>query len=152
MGSPTSHIAPLCSSLPLQHPANSPPHRVPITAATLDDCPNLKLVAAMAIGTDMIDLEACHERKILVCNVPAASNESVAEHAIALFFALRRNIVNMHEVTVEGTQWIKHGSLAPAWGGMPVTCKEEVMGIIGGGELGAYRIHSLSLCVVFPFS
>ena len=67
--------------------------RVPITADTLSKCPRLKLIAVLAIGTDMIDLAACKEHGVQVCNVPAASNEAVAEHAIALFFALRRNII-----------------------------------------------------------
>lgn len=85
----------------------------------------------------MVDLAACKERNILVCNVPGASNESVAEHAIALFFSVRRNVVLMHEMTVQGEEWPKKGALASYWGGMPGTCREEVMGILGGGELGA---------------
>ena len=84
---------------------------MPITASTLDQCPKLKLVAVLAIGTDMVDLEACRQRKVQVCNVPAASNESVAEHAIALFFALRRNVVQMHNMTVQGDEWPAKGAL-----------------------------------------
>ena len=38
----------------------------------------------------MISLPSCAARNILVTNVPAASVESVSEHALALFFALRR--------------------------------------------------------------
>ena len=94
----------------------------------------------MAIGTDVVDLDACRERKIPVCNVPAASNESVAEHAIALFFALRRNVIQMHEMTVQGILWPQKGALVSYWGGMPGTCKEEVMGILGGGELGTHLV------------
>lgn len=84
----------------------------------------------------MLDLAACKERNITVSNVPAASNESVAEHAIALFFAVRRNIVEMHEMTAQGEEWPKQGTLKSYWGGVPRTCREEVMGILGGGELG----------------
>lgn len=67
--------------------------RIPITAETLAKCPKLKLIAVFAIGTDMIDLAACKKHGVQVCNVPAASNEAVAEHAIALYFALRRCVV-----------------------------------------------------------
>ena len=49
--------------------------RVDISASTLDACPNLKFVAVMAIGFDMVDLEACKERGVKVANVPAASSE-----------------------------------------------------------------------------
>jgi hypothetical protein len=49
--------------------------RVPISAKTLAQCPKLKIVAVLAIGTDMIDLAACKEKGVLVSNVPAASKE-----------------------------------------------------------------------------
>ncbi|TVY12482.1 Glycerate dehydrogenase, partial [Lachnellula arida] len=109
--------------------------RVPISAATLAHCPRLRLIAVFAIGTDMVDLAACRERGVQVCNVPAASNEAVAEHAIALFFALRRNIVGAHNTLVNTEDWVKTGNLTPTFGGLPGTCREEVMGIIGAGEL-----------------
>ncbi|TVY32111.1 putative 2-hydroxyacid dehydrogenase [Lachnellula subtilissima] len=76
--------------------------RVPITTATLSQCPRLKLIAVFAIGIDMIDLAACKEHGVQVCNVPAASNEAVAEHAIALFFALRRNVCLIRSVYTNG--------------------------------------------------
>jgi lactate dehydrogenase-like 2-hydroxyacid dehydrogenase len=49
--------------------------RVPITAATLDACPNLKFVAVLAIGFDMVDVPACKARGVKVANVPGASSE-----------------------------------------------------------------------------
>ena len=86
--------------------------RVPITASTLDACPNLKLVAVLAIGYDMVDLAACRERGVKIANVPAASNEAVAEHAIAFYFALRRNLVGMYKKMVDGKEeWKAKGSL-----------------------------------------
>jgi lactate dehydrogenase-like 2-hydroxyacid dehydrogenase len=60
----------------------------------------------MAIGTDMIDLDACKAHGVTVSNVPAASNEAVAEHAIALYFAVRRNVVQMHEMTMQGEEGV----------------------------------------------
>ncbi|KAH6721511.1 2-hydroxyacid dehydrogenase-like protein [Leptodontidium sp. MPI-SDFR-AT-0119] len=110
--------------------------RVPITEETLQACPDLKLIAVLAIGTDMIDLAACKKYGVTVCNVPAASVESVAEHAIALFFAARRKVVRMHGLTVGGAEWGKTGSLKGEFGECPGTCREEVVGIVGGGELG----------------
>lgn len=110
--------------------------RIPISASTISSSPGLKFVAVFAVGCDHVDLQACQERGIVVCNVPAASNESVAEHAIALYFALRRNIVGMNEIMVRGTEWQRTGSLAAEFGTIPGTCREEVMGIFGAGELG----------------
>lgn len=49
---------------------------VPIRRATLEACPSLKFVAVMAIGFDIVDVEACKERGVKVANVPAANSES----------------------------------------------------------------------------
>jgi lactate dehydrogenase-like 2-hydroxyacid dehydrogenase len=73
---------------------------------------------------------------VTVCNVPAASNESVAEQAIALFFALRRNVVRMHGLTSMGSLWGEKMTLKSEFGECPRTCRGEVVGILGGGELG----------------
>jgi lactate dehydrogenase-like 2-hydroxyacid dehydrogenase len=121
--------------------------RIPITETTLKSCPHLKLICAMAIGVDMIDLAACKKYGVKVCNVPAASNESVAEQAIALFFALRRQVVRMHEFTAPG-MWPVKGSLKDEWGELPGTCREEVVGVFGGGELGECFYFS---CTTFSF-
>jgi lactate dehydrogenase-like 2-hydroxyacid dehydrogenase len=98
----------------------------------------------------MISLSACQARSVLVTNVPAASIESVAEHALALFFALRRNTVALHELTVGTDEWVKKLSLKGEFGGCPGTCREEVVGIFGGGELGAFYF-SISLVLIFIF-
>jgi hypothetical protein len=93
----------------------------------------------------MIDLAACKARGVLVTNVPAASIESVSEHAIALFFALRRNVVAMHELTVRTDEYVQKYSLKNDFGGCPGTCREEVVGIFGGGPLGMFSSSTPSL-------
>jgi hypothetical protein len=40
--------------------------RVPITEATLQACPKLKLIAVLAIGVDMLDLAACKKHGVVV--------------------------------------------------------------------------------------
>lgn len=122
--------------------------RVPITEVVLKACPQLKMIAVLAIGTDMIDLAACKQYGVTVSNVPAASNESVAEHAISLFFALRRKVVRMHGLTVQGGLWGKTGSLKNEFGECPGTCREEVVGIVGSGELGE-SLPSHEICSLF---
>jgi lactate dehydrogenase-like 2-hydroxyacid dehydrogenase len=90
----------------------------------------------MASGTDIIDLAACRERGIVVCNVPAASNEAVAEHAFALYMAVRRRIVRMHELVVEGSEWAERGTCTGEFGGLPWGWRDEVVGVVGVGDLG----------------
>lgn len=123
---------------------------VRITRSVLEACPSLKLIAVLAIGTDCVDLEACKEKGVMVCNVPAASNESVAEHAIGLYFALRRKVVWLHGLmTGKGEAWRERGSLKGEFGvELPGTCREEVLGVVGVGELGRFSFLITSLVLL----
>jgi glycerate dehydrogenase len=113
--------------------------RVPLMAAHLarEAAPSLQMVAVMAVGTDMVDLQACRERGILVANVPAASNEAVAEHAFALFMAVRRRVVGMHGLVAADQMWTARGTCTSEFGGLPMSWAEEIVGIVGVGELGS---------------
>lgn len=101
--------------------------------------PNLKCIMIVATGTDCVDLEACKARGITVCNCPGANFESVAEHAVALYFATRRKLPLMRALTMDG-EWVKRGFLMSpmldAGGHPPRTCREEVVGIMGYGSVG----------------
>jgi D-lactate dehydrogenase len=54
--------------------------------------PALRLVATRSTGYDHVDLAACRERGIAVCNVPRYGEHTVAEHTFALILALSRKI------------------------------------------------------------
>jgi D-3-phosphoglycerate dehydrogenase len=53
---------------------------------------HLKVIAKHGAGLDNVDTEAASSRGIVVCNTPGANARSVAEHAVALLFAVRRNL------------------------------------------------------------
>lgn len=53
---------------------------------------NLKVIAKHGSGLDNVDIEAASENGVVVCNTPGVNARSVAEHAIALQFAVRRNL------------------------------------------------------------
>jgi hypothetical protein len=110
---------------------------VPLPAEALDckATPKLRLITVMTTGTDLIDLGACHARGILVCNVPAGSNESVAQHTIALFLALRRRITRMNDMVVEDHVWSERGTCTGDFGGVTGGWLEEIVGIIGVEDL-----------------
>ncbi|KAM0148936.1 hypothetical protein ACHAQE_009605 [Botrytis cinerea] len=108
-----------------------------LTSTILSQLPNLKHIAILAIGTDHVDIAYCKEHGISVSNVPAANSEAVSEHGLTLYMALRRNVVGMHERTREGKEWKEKGSLSKHfYGGLMSGFKGEVVGIVGGGELG----------------
>ena len=45
-------------------------NKTPISRATLEKCPNVKMIAVLATGYNVVDLAAAKERGIPVCNVP----------------------------------------------------------------------------------
>ena len=53
---------------------------------------NLKVIAKHGSGLDNVDIAAASEHDIVVCNTPGVNARSVAEHAIALQFGVRRNL------------------------------------------------------------
>ena len=67
-----------------------------ITAEVLDQAPNLRCICRAGAGVDNIDCDAAAERGVLVMNTPAANSNAAAEHAIALMFAVARNIGQGH--------------------------------------------------------
>ena len=68
-------------------------NKVPLRADAIAQLPDLKLVAVAATGTDNIDLAACRERGIAVCNIRDYSLVSVPEHTFALMLAVRRDLM-----------------------------------------------------------
>jgi glycerate dehydrogenase len=65
---------------------------VVLRGAEIARLPDLKMVAVAATGTDNVDLAACRERGIAVCNIRDYSMVSVPEHCFALMLAVRRNL------------------------------------------------------------
>jgi len=118
---------------------------VKIDAETLDPSvtPNLQYIAVSATGTDAIDLEACRARGIRVTNCPGANLDAVSEHAVSLYFAARRRTVLLDRITrAQPSEWKSKGTVNRHMrfpdGTPPITCKDEVMGVIGYGGLGRF--------------
>jgi len=62
-----------------------------LDADVIDRADRLEIIAKHGAGLDNVDIEAASGRGIVVCNTPGANSRSVAEHALSLLFALRRN-------------------------------------------------------------
>jgi D-3-phosphoglycerate dehydrogenase len=70
---------------------------VVVRVATLDAdvigrADRLNVIAKHGTGLDNVDVDAASDRGIVVCNTPGANARSVAEHAVAFLFAVRRNL------------------------------------------------------------
>jgi glycerate dehydrogenase len=110
---------------------------VPVSRATIEAAPNLQLIACNGTGTDHVDKVAAREHGVAVCHVPAQNTESVSEHAFALFFALRRQILPMHTLTIDGGVWSKNNAIYQKMGAPPRTNGEETLVLVGYGAIGA---------------
>ncbi|MEF8901955.1 MAG: hydroxyacid dehydrogenase [Halovenus sp.] len=62
-----------------------------LDGAVIDRADRLQVIAKHGAGLDNVDVDAASRRGIVVCNTPGANSRSVAEHALSLLFALRRN-------------------------------------------------------------
>ena len=65
-------------------------------------CPRLRLLSLWGTGTDHVDLAAAARHGVTVCNTPAVSAVSIAEHALALLLAVARRIPQLDAATRAG--------------------------------------------------
>ena len=100
-----------------------------IPRQVIEAAPRCRVVSRMGIGLDNIDVTSCSERGIPVTNVPDYCGTEVAEHALALLFALARNVGWFHQQTKAGIYQL---SAAPAM----QTIEGQTLGIIGLGSSG----------------
>ncbi|GAB5389842.1 MAG: phosphoglycerate dehydrogenase [Alphaproteobacteria bacterium] len=90
---------------------------------------NLKVIGRAGIGVDNIDIAAATARGICVMNTPFGNSITTAEHAIALMFALARQVPQANESTHQG-KWEKSRF-------MGVELHNKVLGLIGCGNIGS---------------
>lgn len=109
-------------------------NKVPITAATINNNPTLKMIAVAATGCDNVDLTACKEHNITVSNVRNYAVKSVPEHTFALILALKRNLIAYKESIGQG-RWLDSGSFC--YFDFPIQdLADSSIAIIGNGSLG----------------
>ncbi len=114
-----------------------------VTRAVLDAATNLKVVGRAGIGVDNVDIPAATARGVVVMNTPFGNSITTAEHAIALMFALARQLPEADASTQAG-KWEKNRFM-----GVEVTGK--TLGLIGAGNIGsivAIRALGLKMKVV----
>jgi D-3-phosphoglycerate dehydrogenase len=116
----------------------------PVTARVIDAAERCRHIARTGIGLDNIDVKRATERGILVTNVPDYCINEVAEHALALIFALARNIAGYHLAT-------KHCEYSLVAGLPAERVSGKTLGIIGLGQIGrilAARAQAVGMKVV----
>ncbi len=113
------------------------------TKEIIDAATNLKVIGRAGIGVDNVDIPYASSKGVVVMNTPFGNSITTAEHAIALMFALARQLPEANAQTQAGL-WPKNGFM-----GVEVTGK--TLGLIGAGNIGsivADRAHGLRMKVV----
>ena len=109
-------------------------NKTPITAATLQACPELKLVLVAATGTNNVDLAAAREHGVVVSNCQGYGTPSVAQHTLMLLLALATRLPDYQQAIRAGKwQQAKQFCLLD----FPIVELEgKTLGLLGHGELG----------------
>jgi len=103
-----------------------------IDAEVIDACPTVQICANFAVGYNNICTEEAKKRNVCVTNTPGTSNTAVAEHTVALMFALTTRLV-------EGDRFMRKGKYK-GWDPdllIGTDMKGKTIGIIGGGQIGS---------------
>ena len=100
-----------------------------VTAKILENAENLHVIGRAGIGVDNVDIPAATARGVIVMNTPFGNSITTAEHAIAMMFALARQIPAADASTQAG-KWEKNRFM-----GVEITGK--TLGIIGCGNIGS---------------
>ncbi len=100
-----------------------------VTKDILDAATNLKVIGRAGIGVDNVDIPAASAKGVVVMNTPFGNSITTAEHAIALMFALARQLPEADASTQAG-KWEKNRFM-----GVELTSK--TLGLIGAGNIGS---------------
>lgn len=114
-----------------------------VTEKILNAATNLKVIARAGIGTDNVDKVAASKKGVIVMNTPFGNMITTAEHAIAMMFAVARQLPEASASTHAG-KWEKSKFM-----GVELTSK--TLGVIGAGNIGGIvcdRARGLKMKIV----
>ncbi|MBD8483073.1 2-hydroxyacid dehydrogenase [Pseudomonas coleopterorum] len=109
-------------------------NKIDLDAATLQACPDLKLVLVSATGTNNVDLEAARKLGITVCNCQGYGTPSVAQHTLMLLLALATRLPD-YQREIAASQWQRAKQFCLL--DFPIVELDgKTLGLLGHGELG----------------
>ena len=100
-----------------------------VTKELIEKAVKLKVVGRAGIGVDNVDVPAATAKGIVVMNTPFGNSITTAEHAIAMMFALARDIPQANASTHAG-KWEKSKF-------MGVELCGKTLGVVGCGNIGS---------------
>jgi D-3-phosphoglycerate dehydrogenase len=99
-----------------------------LDAPLIERATRLKVIGRAGVGIDNVDVDAATRRGIVVANAAESTVDSAAEHAIALLFALARNVPQAHAALTAGS-WERQRFTGIELAG-------KTLGVLGLGRIG----------------
>ena len=79
-------------------------NKTPISKATIDKCPAIKVIACLSTGYNVVDYKYAGEKGIPVMNVPAYGTQIVAQYAVGMLLEICSH-VSHHDRAVKEGRW-----------------------------------------------
>lgn len=109
-------------------------NKTPIQRASIEACPELRLICVLATGYNVVDCACAKERGIKVVNVPTYGSAAVSQFSIALLLEICHHI-GYHDETVHAGKWASNADWC-YWDYPLIELYGKTMGIIGFGRIG----------------
>ena len=109
-------------------------NKTPISRATMEACPNLKAVAVLATGYNVVDVNAAKEKGIAVMNVPTYGTQIVGQYAVGLLLEICSHYAH-HDQAVKEGRW-EHNDDWCFWDYPMIELYGKTAGVIGLGRIG----------------
>lgn len=109
-------------------------NKTPISKAVLDVCWNIKFIAVLATGYNIVDIACASEKGIPVSNIPGYGTAAVAQFVFALLLEICHHTAHHSEAVHEG-RW----EIDPDWCFWDYPLIEldgKTMGVLGYGRIG----------------
>ncbi len=124
-------------------------NKTPISRATIDKCPNLKAIAVLATGYNVVDYAYAKEKGIPVMNVPTYGTQIVGQYAVGLLLEICSHYQH-HSDTVKAGKWQNNADWC-YWDYPMIELYGKTAGIIGLGRIGqatAKILNAMSMKVL----
>lgn len=109
-------------------------NKTPISKETIDRCPDLKAIAVLATGYNVVDYKYAKEKGIVVLNVPAYGTDIVSQYAVGLLLEICSHYGH-HDRAVKEGRWENNTDWC-FWDHPMIELSGKTAGIIGFGRIG----------------